>query len=138
MLNVECSISLHQSSLLRTEVVSRKHLSRHLGKATDGILPQLSRARFTTIVQRKVDDTSGSRLMNIRWSVLVAEDNENDVLILRHVFSKISTDVSLAFVNDGEEAIKYLRGENGFSDRSKHPFPDVLLLDLKMPRLDGF
>jgi CheY-like chemotaxis protein len=76
--------------------------------------------------------------MNMRWSVLVAEDNENDVLILRHVFSKISTDVFLAFVNDGEEAIKYLRGENGFSDRSKHPFPDVLLLDLKMPRLDGF
>ena len=76
--------------------------------------------------------------MTIRWSVLVAEDNENDVLILRHVFSKLSTDVFLAFVNDGEEAIKYLRGENGFSDRAKHPFPDVLLLDLKMPRLDGF
>ena len=76
--------------------------------------------------------------MNARWSVLVAEDNENDVLILRHVFAKVSKDVSLAFINDGEEAIKYLRGENGFGDRSKYPFPDVLLLDLKMPRLDGF
>jgi len=72
------------------------------------------------------------------WTVLVAEDNENDVLILQHAFSRIKSDVSLIFVKDGEEAIHYLSGRDGFKDRDQYPFPDALLLDLKMPKIDGF
>ena len=41
-------------------------------------------------------------------------------------------------VGDGEKAIDYLAGNGGFSDRGKYPFPDVVLLDLKMPRKTGF
>jgi CheY-like chemotaxis protein len=40
-------------------------------------------------------------------------------------------------VNDGFEAIDYLEGKDEYSDRSRFPVPDVLLLDLKMPRIDG-
>jgi CheY-like chemotaxis protein len=76
--------------------------------------------------------------MNARWSVLVAEDNENDVLILEHAFSGIKTDVALKIVTDGAQAIDYLSGQNGFTDRTRFPFPHILLLDLKMPRVDGF
>lgn len=76
--------------------------------------------------------------MKARWTVLVAEDNENDVLILEHAFSMIKTEVGLNVVNDGAQAIEYLSGANGFRDRSQFPFPHVLLLDLKMPKLDGF
>ena len=41
-------------------------------------------------------------------------------------------------VIDGQDAIDYLSGEGSYSDRAKHPFPNLLLLDLKMPRLTGF
>ena len=41
-------------------------------------------------------------------------------------------------VNDGEEAIKYLEGRDPYSDRNKYPMPQVILLDLKMPRMNGF
>jgi len=41
-------------------------------------------------------------------------------------------------VADGSEAIAYLKGDGAFADRLKFPFPDLLLLDLKMPGVDGF
>jgi len=44
----------------------------------------------------------------------------------------------LYVVRDGEEAIDFLKGEGKFSNRDEYPLPDLLLLDLKMPRIDGF
>jgi CheY-like chemotaxis protein len=41
-------------------------------------------------------------------------------------------------VRDGQEAIEYLTGRGGFADRSKYPFPNVVITDLKMPRMSGF
>jgi CheY-like chemotaxis protein len=40
-------------------------------------------------------------------------------------------------VHDGVEVVRYLEGEGEYSDRGKYPFPDLLLVDLKMPRMDG-
>jgi CheY-like chemotaxis protein len=76
--------------------------------------------------------------MTARWTVLVAEDNENDVLILEHAFSTIKTDITLKITTDGTHAIDYLSGRNGFDDRTRFPLPHLLLLDLKMPQVDGF
>jgi CheY-like chemotaxis protein len=45
---------------------------------------------------------------------------------------------NLQAVSDGDQAMAYLRGTNTFSDRSKHPMPSLILLDLKMPRVSGF
>ena len=42
------------------------------------------------------------------------------------------------FVRDGQEAINYLEGEAAYEDREQYPLPDLMLLDLKMPRLNGF
>ena len=44
----------------------------------------------------------------------------------------------LVIVHNGQEAIDYLQGSGQYSDRSKHPLPGLLLLDLKMPLMDGF
>jgi len=46
--------------------------------------------------------------------------------------------VEISTVKDGQEAIDYLSGEDQFADRKAHPFPRLLLLDLKMPKVDGF
>ena len=70
--------------------------------------------------------------------VLLADDNEDDVLALRHALRRAGIDVPLQVVEDGEEAIAYLRGVGRFSNRAEFPLPDLFLLDLRMPKLDGF
>ena len=71
-------------------------------------------------------------------TILIAEDNQDDAFFLERAFSKVGAKVRLHFVADGEDAIEYLQGSKGFADRKAFPFPDLLLLDLKMPRLSGF
>src|SRR6267154_1179712 len=70
--------------------------------------------------------------------VLVAEDDPSDVFFLKRAFQMAGVPASLQFVRDGQEAIDYLDGENRFADRNTYPLPDLMLLELKMPRLDGF
>lgn len=70
--------------------------------------------------------------------VLVAEDSRDDVLLLQRAFRKAGSSAQLHPVPDGLAALAYLRGESPYSDRARHPFPDLLLLDLNMPRLNGF
>ncbi len=70
--------------------------------------------------------------------ILVAEDDPADAFFLQRAFRRAGILVSLHFVQDGQEAIAYLKGCGGYSVRAVYPVPDLLLLDLKMPRLDGF
>lgn len=66
--------------------------------------------------------------------LLLVEDNYGDVLLTREAFrdAKIANHLSVA--GDGEEALRRLRREEGFGD---HPRPDLILLDLNLPRMDG-
>lgn len=64
---------------------------------------------------------------------LVAEDSENDVVLLRHAFSKAKLNIPLNFVRDGKEAIDRLK-----DCQVSGTFPSLLLLDLHMPKYDGF
>src|SRR6266446_1902459 len=66
--------------------------------------------------------------------VLVADDDENDVLLLRRAFQKAGLSHTIIHVKDGQEAIDYLSGVGA----DVKPPPNLLVLDLKMPRLDGF
>src|SRR4051812_7528965 len=70
--------------------------------------------------------------------ILLAEDNEDDILLIRKAFKKGGVNNPLHIVRDGEEAIAYLQGEGDYSNRAEFPLPALFLLDLKMPGLDGF
>ena len=70
--------------------------------------------------------------------ILLAEDREDDILLIRKAFAKAFIANPLQVVRDGEEAVEYLKGEGKYSNRAEYPLPDLLLLDLKMPRMDGF
>jgi len=67
----------------------------------------------------------------------VAEDNDVDLQLLQEAVRRDHVQADFHRVRDGEEAVEYLRGKGTFADRAKFPVPDLLVLDLKMPRLDG-
>jgi CheY-like chemotaxis protein len=69
--------------------------------------------------------------------VLLAEDNPNDVELVRRAFRENNALNLVHAVGDGDQAIQYLAGEGQYGDRAAHPFPALFLLDLKMPVRDG-
>jgi CheY-like chemotaxis protein len=69
--------------------------------------------------------------------VLLAEDNPNDVELVRRAFREANALNTVHAVGDGDEAIQYLGGEGKYADRAAYPFPALFLLDLKMPVKDG-
>jgi CheY-like chemotaxis protein len=70
--------------------------------------------------------------------ILIAEDDENDVLLLQRAFQKNGFMGKFIIVSDGEEALEYLQAQGKYSDREKYPFPHLIVTDLKMPRRNGF
>jgi CheY-like chemotaxis protein len=70
--------------------------------------------------------------------ILLAKDNEDYAVLFERALKAARIEASLDVVRDGQEAVDYLSGTAPFSDRTKHPFPKLLLLDLRMPRMDGF
>ena len=69
-------------------------------------------------------------------TILLAEDNQNDVDLVLLALSEYNLANKIEVVNDGVEVLEYLRSQGRFKAR-KPGFPAVILLDLKMPRLDG-
>ena len=77
-------------------------------------------------------------MLTDRSTVLLAEDDPDDVLLTQLAFERARLANPLQVVRDGEEAIAYLSGEGAFGDRGRFPVPILLLLDLNMPKVDGF
>lgn len=76
--------------------------------------------------------------MGKKLVILAAEDDPNDLELLRHVVSDNGVEVDFQSAHDGEQVLSYLQGEGGFGNRLLHPLPDIVVLDLKMPRMNGF
>jgi len=70
--------------------------------------------------------------------ILYAEDDPNDVVIFSMAFKRATLPHELYMVDDGEAAMNWVTGKGKYQDRSKFPMPDLLMVDLKMPRKNGF
>ncbi|HSI82589.1 MAG: response regulator [Candidatus Methylacidiphilales bacterium] len=68
--------------------------------------------------------------------ILLVEDNEDDMYLTRRALSKAGLK-SVFDVTDGQEAVDYIQGGRKYSDRTVWPFPDIILLDLKIPEISG-
>ena len=73
-----------------------------------------------------------------RAVILVAEDEEDDILLLTYAFSKAGIDNPVHFVRNGLELVSYLKGDGKYLNRDEYPLPDLLLLDLQLPGYNGF
>jgi CheY-like chemotaxis protein len=71
-------------------------------------------------------------------TILIAEDIEDDAVLLERAFNLIGLSNPVKVLADGAEVIEYLRGGGRYADRAVFPFPRVLFTDLKMPHVDGF
>lgn len=71
-------------------------------------------------------------------TVLHVDDDPNDTALLEAARRKAELEFRLENVSDGDQAMAYLRGSGPYANRMTHPWPRLILLDLKMPRATGF
>jgi CheY-like chemotaxis protein len=76
--------------------------------------------------------------MNDKATILLAEDREDDIILIQRAFKTGGIPYPLMVVRDGEEAISYLSGIGRYSNRELYPMPGLFLLDLTLPGTDGF
>jgi len=70
-------------------------------------------------------------------TILIVEDNPTDVMLIRRAFAKLNIANPVQVVGDGDRAVAYLSGVDGYADRAQFPLPAFVLLDLKLPRRSG-
>ena len=79
-----------------------------------------------------------AKLSKEKYLVLMVDDSEDDCLLIKMALGKAERLRFIGSVSDGEELVSYLTGKEEYADRQRYPLPDMLLLDLKMPRKNGF
>lgn len=75
--------------------------------------------------------------MTTNRAILLVEDNEDDVFLMKRALQGANVVNPLYVVEDGQEALDYLGGAGKFADRDTYPLPVVVFLDLKLPYISG-
>jgi len=76
--------------------------------------------------------------MESHLNLLVVDDNPVDLVVFSRAANRTGLNVRLQTLTAGQQAIDYLNAKGEYTDRGKFPWPDVIVLDLKMPELNGF
>jgi CheY-like chemotaxis protein len=76
--------------------------------------------------------------MNKLAQILLVEDNRMDVELTLDAFKEAKLLNTIHIAPNGQDALDYLFGHGEYADRDRHPLPSLILLDLKLPGIDGF
>ena len=76
--------------------------------------------------------------MHRSCTILIVDDDENDIFFVKRAFSEINVHCTFHVMKNGQECVDYLAGIGDYSDRGLYPLPMMILMDLKMPIMDGF
>jgi len=76
--------------------------------------------------------------LNELSTILLVEDNPDDAELLGYAFKKAGIHNPLLAVADGDAAVDYIGGTGTYADRTRYPLPELILLDIKLPRRSGF
>ncbi len=79
-----------------------------------------------------------AKLSKEKYLVLMVDDSEDDCLLIKMALGDADRLHFIGSVSDGEEIVAYLQGSGQYANRLRFPIPDLLLLDLIMPRKSGF
>ena len=72
-----------------------------------------------------------------KFWILQVEDDENDVRLLQFAMESAGFPDCLRTANSGQAALDYFEGRGDYADRGRYPLPHLVLLDLRLPRLNG-
>jgi two-component system, response regulator len=75
--------------------------------------------------------------LNRKHFILIAEDDEDDYILVRDAFMEFCVNTDIYWVKDGEELMDYLLHRGQYSNAEEYPRPGIILLDLNMPKTDG-
>ena len=70
-------------------------------------------------------------------SILLVEDNPAHAELVKRSFQEQQVGYQITHLSDGEQAVEYLFQRGNYADKQRHPRPHIILLDLRLPRLDG-
>lgn len=70
--------------------------------------------------------------------ILLVEDEKAVAMLFRRALEKVTKQPPIVEVRDGDEAVAYLAGNGKYTDRQKYPLPSMIVLDIKLPRRNGF
>ncbi|MFC1699269.1 response regulator [Candidatus Omnitrophota bacterium] len=85
-----------------------------------------------------VDEFNQKVESNDSINILLVEDSEADVKITIRAFAKVKLKNKIYVVSDGAEALDFIYHQGQYRDEEKFPTPDLILLDIKLPKVDGF
>ena len=75
--------------------------------------------------------------MSKQLTILIADDDEDDRLMTKEALEEGGSMLDIQFVEDGAELLDYLLSKNKYANNTNNPKPDLILLDLNMPKMDG-
>jgi len=76
--------------------------------------------------------------MEVKLDILLVDDDEADLSFFARAVTRSGLSIRLITLTAGKQAIDYLEAKGHYSDRFRYPLPDVIILDLKMPQVNGF
>jgi CheY-like chemotaxis protein len=76
--------------------------------------------------------------INRHCTTLIVDDDENDIFFVKRAFTEINVHCTFHTLKNGQEVVDYLIGAGPYANRELYPMPMMILMDLKMPVMDGF